>query len=184
MPPRTRASAAAEPVTRPPVEFHASCVVDGSAQLTGTYLIRIGANSIVHPKARLNSTNGPITIGESCIINERCLIQAADASGIVLGDGVLVECNTIIEGKEVREGTDVEVGVRIGKGAVVGKHCKLCPMTEVMEQEVLPDYTVIYGYNERRKDVSGNEASRRKVHDRHIEALKILITSNHAKFKS
>ena len=57
-------------------------------------------------------------------------------------------------------------------------------MTEVMEQEVLPDHTVMYGYNERRMDASGSEVPRRKVLDKHIEALKILIVSNPAKFKT
>ena len=121
MAPRTRVSASSEQAVKPPVEFHPSCVVDGNAYLTGTHTITIGANSVIHPKARLNSTNGPIAIGESCIISERSLIQASDSSGIVVGDGVLVECNAILEGKDVGEGTDVEVGAKVGKGAVVGK---------------------------------------------------------------
>lgn len=57
-------------------------------------------------------------------------------------------------------------------------------MTEVAEQEVLPDYTVTYGYNERRMDASGSEGPRRKFLDKHIDALKLLITNNPAKFKS
>lgn len=121
MPPRTRTSAPVEPAAKPPVDLHSACVIDGNAQLTGTYLIRIGANTIIHPKARLNSANGPITIGESCIVSERCLLQPSDQGGLVIGDAVLVECNAVVEGKEVKEGTDVEVGVRIGKGAIVGK---------------------------------------------------------------
>jgi len=125
MPPRTRPPASAEPVAKPPVDLHPTCIIDGNAQLTGTYLIRVGANTIIHPKARLNSSNGPITIGESCIISERCLLQAADTNGLVVGDAILIECNAIVEGREVREGTDVEVGVRIGKGAIVGKVCTL-----------------------------------------------------------
>ncbi|RPB23274.1 hypothetical protein L211DRAFT_857697 [Terfezia boudieri ATCC MYA-4762] len=173
MPPRTRPSASTEPVSKSPVDLHPACVIDGTAQLTGTYLIRVGANTIIHPKARLNSSNGPITIGESCIISERCMLQAADTNGLVVGDAVSIECNAVVEGREVKEGTDVEVG-----------NCKLCPMTEVAEQEVVPDYTVMYGYSERRIDASGSEGARRKFLDKHIEALKALIVSNPAKFKA
>lgn len=57
-------------------------------------------------------------------------------------------------------------------------------MTEVAEQEVLPDYTVIYGYNERRTDASGSEGPRRKFLDKHIDVLKMLLTSNPGKFKT
>ena len=123
MPPRSRTSATVEQIAKPPVDLHPSCVIEGTAQLTGTHLIRIGANTIVHPRARLNSTHGPITIGEGCIISERCLIQPPDIGGVAVENGVLIECNAIVEGKEIREGTDVEVGVRIGKGAIVGKVC-------------------------------------------------------------
>ena len=57
-------------------------------------------------------------------------------------------------------------------------------MTEVAEQELLPDYTVTYGYRERRMDASGSEGARRKFLEKHIEALKVLIVSNPAKFKT
>ena len=64
------------------------------------------------------------------------------------------------------------------------QNCKLCPLTEVAEQEVLSDYTVLYGYNEKRVDQSGSEGPRRKVLNKHLEALKLLMISNPAKFKA
>lgn len=57
-------------------------------------------------------------------------------------------------------------------------------MSEVGEQEVIADHTVLYGYNERRIDRSGSEAARKRLHDKHIEALRVLVASNTAKFRS
>ena len=120
MPPRSRASASTELAPKAPVDFHPTCIVDGNAVLTGTCLISIGAGTIIHPRAKLNSAYGPIAIGENCIISERCLIQPTDTSGIIIGNTVLIECNAVVEANSIGDGTDIEVGVRIGKGAFIG----------------------------------------------------------------
>lgn len=120
MPPRSRISVE---VPKPPVDFAPSIVVAETASLAGTHRIRIAANTVIHPRAKLNSALGPITIGRHCIISERTQITAPDSQGLTIGDGVVVEVNAVVEAREVGEGTAVEVGVRIGKGAVVGKVC-------------------------------------------------------------
>lgn len=121
MPPRSRISVE---VAKPPVDFAPSIVVAETASLAGTHRIRIAANTVIHPRAKLNSALGPITIGRHCIISERTQITAPDSQGLTIGDGVVVEVNAVVEAREVGEGTAVEVGVRIGKGAVVGKVCR------------------------------------------------------------
>lgn len=122
MPPRSRISVE---VAKPPVDFAPSIVVAETAALIGTHRIRIAANTVIHPRAKLNSSLGPITIGRHCIISERTQITAPDGQGLTIGDGVVVEVNAVVEAREVGEGTAVEVGVRIGKGAIVGKVCRL-----------------------------------------------------------
>ncbi|KAH0611966.1 uncharacterized protein H6S33_010018 [Morchella sextelata] len=180
MPPK-RAPA---PEIKPPVDFSPSIVLADSASLTGTHRVRIASNTVVHPRAKLNSTLGPITIGRSCIIGERTQLVAPDAQGLTIGDGVVVEVNALVEAREVGEGSTVEVGVRVGKGARVGKHCKLAPLTRVADGEVLEDYTVLYGAGERRMDKSGQEGARRKLLEMHVESLRVLIPSNASKWMS
>ncbi|RPB11900.1 hypothetical protein P167DRAFT_553755 [Morchella conica CCBAS932] len=169
MPPK-RAPA---PEIKPPVDFSPSLVLADSATLTGTHRIRIGANTVVHPRCKLNSTLGPITIGRSCIISERTQLVAPDAQGLAIGDGVVVEVNALVEAREVGEGSTVEVG-----------HCKLAPLTRVADGEVLEDYTVLYGAGERRIDKSGQEGARRKLLEMHVESLRVLIPSNASKWMS
>lgn len=123
MPPKTRPPAVE--IAKPPVDFAPSIVVADSAALSGTHRIRIAANTVIHPRAKLNSSLGPITIGKSCIISERTQLSAPDSQGLTIGDGVVVEVNAVVEAREIGEGTAVEVGVKVGKGAVVGKVCSL-----------------------------------------------------------
>ncbi|KAI4178981.1 MAG: hypothetical protein L6R41_008107, partial [Letrouitia leprolyta] len=51
-------------------------------------------------------------------------------------------------------------------------HCKIGPLCTVAPYEVIPDHTVIYGYNQRRIDRSGMEDMRAKVVEQHVEVLK------------
>ncbi|RPB03953.1 hypothetical protein L873DRAFT_1668434 [Choiromyces venosus 120613-1] len=169
MPPKPRPT---EPISKPPTTLASSIVIAEGASLTGTYPIKIGANTVIHPRAKLSSAHGPITIGESCIICERTLISPPDAGGLVIGDGTVVEVNAVVEGS-VGTGSVVEVG---------GRNCKLGPLTKVLDGEVVEDNTVIYGSGQRRVDVSGTESARRRLLERHIESLRVLIPSNPSKF--
>ncbi|PWW77287.1 hypothetical protein C7212DRAFT_185576 [Tuber magnatum] len=167
MPPKSRPS---EAVAKPPTTLASSVVIAETASLTGTFPIKIGANTVIHPRAKLASAHGPITIGEHCIICERTHIYPPDAEGLVIGDGTVVEVNAVVEGS-VGAGSVVEVG-----------NCKLGPLTKVLEGEVIEDNTVIFGSGQRRIDASGTADARRRLLERHIESLRVLIPSNPSKF--
>ena len=51
------------------------------------------------------------------------------------------------------------------------------------EDEVLPDYTVLYGNGMRRLDVSGVEDLKLKMVAKQVEVFRKLIPSNLAKFQ-
>lgn len=54
------------------------------------------------------------------------------------------------------------------------QYCKIGPLCTVAAYEIIPDYTVLYGYNERRIDRSsrGMEGFRRKAVEQQVEVLK------------
>lgn len=117
----------APPAPKPPTSLSSTLTIADQASLIGTYLITIGGHSIIHPRTKLNSTYGPITIGSSCIISERCQIglaantDANEGEGVVIENGVVIEVGAVVEAKRVGEGCVIEVNARIGKGAVLGK---------------------------------------------------------------
>lgn len=121
----------APPPPKPPAAISSSVTIADNASVTGTYLISIGSLTVVHPRTKLTTLYGPLTVGKNCIISERCNIglQSAGGEGIVvgegvaIGDGVVIEVGAVVEGKEIGDGCIVEVGAKIGKGAVVGKVC-------------------------------------------------------------
>jgi dynactin 6 len=112
---------------KPPTSLASSLIIAEHASLTGTHLITLGSNTVVHPRARFNSAHAPITVGSNCIICERSLIgfqsdaAANEVKGAVIENGVVIEVGAVVEARTVGEGTVIEVQAKIGKGAVLGK---------------------------------------------------------------
>ncbi|KAK4195201.1 trimeric LpxA-like protein [Triangularia verruculosa] len=175
---------------KPPVRFSSSITIADSALLTGTNLITISTESVIHPRAKLDSLAGCITIGRRCVVHERTTLGAIGTSGkvteqaVTLGDYVTVEVAASIEAGNtiIGEGTTVGVGARIGAGAFIGKHCTLTPHTEIRAGEVVPDFTVVYSNGMRRMDKRGVADLKNKGQARQIDVLRRMIPSNPAKF--
>jgi dynactin 6 len=194
-----------------PVNFSSSITIADTSILTGGHTINISSESVVHPRARLDSANGRVTIGRRCIIHERTHIGAAGtdhtpgAFGVQLDDYVTVEVSAVIESGEtsISEGTVIGIGSRIGKGAKIGKvcpylrirgqlalhanaflqHCTITAKSIIQPGEVLADHTVVYANGTRRVDRRDINELKNKAQARQIEILRRLIPSNPAKFK-
>lgn len=117
-----------------PVRFSSSLVIADSAILTGAHTIQLRTESLVHPRAKIESLAGAVDIGKRCIVHERTLVGAlpagdsrAGSSGggaaVTIMDYCTVEVGSTVEagGTVIGEGTIVGVGSRIGSGATVGK---------------------------------------------------------------
>ena len=110
-----------------PTSLHSSIVIADNASMTGTNLVTLGPNTVIHPRARINSLFGPVTVGSTCIVSERCqiglqsppLLEQKD--GVVIEKGVLIEVGAVVEAKHIGEGSVIEINAKVGKGAVVGK---------------------------------------------------------------
>lgn len=115
------------PAPKPPTSLDPNVIISEQAYLTGKRLISIGSNTVIHPRCKLNSTYGSITIGNCCIISERCRIglqsepSRVDADKIVIENGVVIETGAIVEACRIGEGSVIEVNSKIGKGAILGK---------------------------------------------------------------
>lgn len=96
----------------------------------------LGADSVIHPRARIESAEGNVVIGRRCIVSERSIVGAAgsaaagqarvdrgDEGGVLLGDYVRIEVGAVVEagGTVIGDGCTLGVGSRVGKGAVLGK---------------------------------------------------------------
>ncbi|KAI4258698.1 MAG: hypothetical protein LQ352_001124 [Teloschistes flavicans] len=172
----------------PPTTLPSTSTISPLATTSGTHPLTIGQNTYIQVRAHLSTDHGPVTIGSGCVIGEYSTVGlqqqdsekddetidddvgAGPGEGVVIEDHVVIEAKAVIEGgTRIGEGTMVECGAKIGKGARVGK---IAPLCSVPPGEVVPDYTVIYGFNERRIDRSVPEAVRVRTAEALVEVLK------------
>ncbi|KAF7234027.1 hypothetical protein EG68_10651 [Paragonimus skrjabini miyazakii] len=119
-------------------------VVCSECELSGE--VTIGANTIIHPKARIIAEAGPIHIGAFNLIEEQVqIINRVPDSVMKIGDHNVFEIGAQCEAIEVGDNNVLEaksvVGprVRITNGCVIGSMCSLT------SDETLPECMVIYG---------------------------------------
>ncbi|KIW24269.1 uncharacterized protein PV07_09996 [Cladophialophora immunda] len=60
--------------SRPPVTLGQTTHLDPGAYVRGTHAITVGEHDLVHPRAQLVAVHGPLSIGDKCIISEKCII--------------------------------------------------------------------------------------------------------------
>ncbi|KAK8045266.1 trimeric LpxA-like protein [Apiospora rasikravindrae] len=177
-----------------PVNLSSSVVIHDNAVLTGNHTINISSETVIHPRNKLDSSHGRVTIGRRCIIHERVVIGAPSADptkgefGVTLEDYVTVEVAAVIESgcTTIGEGCLIGVGARIGRGAKLGKHCQHCTITArsvIQPGEQLPDYTVLYSNGTRRTDKRGVTDLKNKAQARQIDVMRRLIPTNLNRFK-
>ncbi|KAF3761606.1 trimeric LpxA-like protein [Cryphonectria parasitica EP155] len=175
-----------------PVRFSSSLVIADSAILTGTHTITLRTESLVHPRAKIESQIGPIDVGKRCIVQERTHVGAAgsvgvaadEAQGVTIYDYCTVQAGAVVEagGTVVGEGTLVGVGARVGRGARIGNWCTISPRTIVPPGTQIDDFTVVFSNGQQRRDRRDVKDIRKRQQIRQLEVLQKLIPSNPAKF--
>jgi len=159
---RVSSSAATAPA-KPSLTIHPSATIADTALLHGTYQISIGAGVVVHPRARLYSYDGPIVIGDGCVIGEKSTIgspttassemsspppPSAEVSRVTirLSSSVIVApLATILSGAHIRSAAVIESLAIEHSYASVGAHSKVCSGCEIPENSVVDDWTVVWG---------------------------------------
>ncbi|KAL6852402.1 hypothetical protein ACO1O0_006946 [Amphichorda felina] len=138
------------------------------------------AETVIHPRARFDSTLGSILIGR-----RPQDLQSASAGGVSVGDYVIIEVGSQIEtgGTEIGEGTVIQIGSKIGSGAKIGKNCTITPRSTVAPGEILPDQTVVYSNGQRRTDRRRILEARKVALLKQINVVRKMIRSDPDKFR-
>ncbi|KAH7161543.1 trimeric LpxA-like protein [Dactylonectria macrodidyma] len=177
---------------KPPVNFSSSLTISDNAILQGIHSITMQAETVVHPRSRVESHLGSILIGRRCLVHEQSHLGARPADldtakpgGVALADYVTVEAGCVIEagGTEIGEGSIIQAGAKIGSGARIGKNCTITPMTVVPPGTILPDSTVIFSNGTKRIDQRDISDQKKLALIKQLAVLRKMIRSNPDKFK-
>ncbi|EHA18486.1 hypothetical protein ASPNIDRAFT_225614 [Aspergillus niger ATCC 1015] len=161
---------------RTPITAHPSATISESLLIQGSHPISIGASTIIHPRARIYSYEGPVIIGNGCIISEKSVIGSAPtptsttsttsggiaskdegsilpiriSNSVTIGPGA-----QILPGAHIHSSSSVEARAVIGRRSVVGSHCRVCAGVEVGDGDGIADWMVVWGGGRRRRRAVG-----------------------------
>lgn len=158
-----------------PVKADATATIADSVVFHGTYPVTIGAGTVVHPRARFYAFEGPIYVGDSCIICEKAVIGAGpnpssrSASPSRTADTDITSSesgaetpkkeaatrisyfvtvgplSTIEPGAHIHSSASIEALAIIRRGADVGSHSKVCSGVEIAASGPVGEWVVAWG---------------------------------------
>ncbi|RDW65854.1 transferase hexapeptide domain protein [Aspergillus mulundensis] len=165
-PPHHRPSATQAPAAGAPRVAPAKLSADPSAIIAeqtyfcGPYPISIGRGTVIHPRVRICATEGPIKIGEGCIISEKSVIGTypaptnagseagshSDERAIVVSNNVVIGAQVMVHpGVRVHSFAVVDNQVVVGRGVDVGGHAKVCARCELVSGARVKEWSVVWG---------------------------------------
>ena len=190
--PSKRPSSSTVPVVKPQCKIHSTAVVADKAQITGSHLVEIGENVIIHPHAKIKAEYGNVFIGKGSMIAEKAIVGPLEGDGemdVVLGEGVSIETGALVEAKKIGDHTTIEVNSKIGAGALIGRWCKVAPLCEVGDAELLDDFTVVFGDGHKGRRIDVVLRDKKEVRDAKLkgkamemEVLRALIPDGSVKW--
>jgi len=140
--------------------------------------ITIGSGTVVHPKAAIFALGGPIIIGTNCILEEGTIVVNRKKEIMRIGDdnlfeiGCRVECPFVGDSNTVSTRSRLHHTVRLSSFCVIGAGCLVVPT----EDELLPEYTVIYGTNCERNTWTGRgKIQETDLRRKHAEYLREML---------
>ncbi|EED17411.1 transferase hexapeptide domain protein [Talaromyces stipitatus ATCC 10500] len=184
------------PPPRAPVSVHSTTTVSETTAFHGTYPITIGSGTVIHPRVRIQAFEGPVQIGDGCIIGEKTIIgdiKESTSAPTSTSDGILTRISssvvigpqtTIRTGAYIRSAAVVDSLATINRHATIGSHSKICSQCEISEGTVVEDWMVIWaagtgsiGQRKRRRFVgpAAEEHGGHRPNAKRIEDARLLV---------
>ena len=120
-----------------------SAYIAAEATLIGHVVVGEGAS--IWSGAVVRGDNEPITIGDTCNIQEGAVLHADPGFPLDIGPNVSVGHQAMLHGCTVGEGTLIGIQAVVLNGAVIGKRCLVGAGAIVTERKTFPDRSLILG---------------------------------------
>ena len=121
--------------------IHPTCFISEACYIVGD--VEIGENSSVWPGAVIRGDYGKITIGNSSVIQDNCVIHCDDY--LHIGDNVSVTHGAVIHGHRVGNNVLMGINAVILEEAEVGSYCLIAAGAVVRARAMIPDESLVIG---------------------------------------
>lgn len=163
----------------PPVSISSQSHLDPACYVKGSHLLTIEANVVIHPRCRLYTDQGKITVHAGSILLERCIVGVdkelnpepktgqdkqddagtpdSDSSAgptsnkdAVIGPYAYLHSSVKLQPPcKIGEYSVLESGVVVHPSCSIGSHSKICAGITLPRGTIVPDWTVVYGLDGR-----------------------------------
>ncbi|XP_026472716.1 lutropin-choriogonadotropic hormone receptor-like [Ctenocephalides felis] len=112
--------------------------------------ITIGVGCVLHPKACIIASAGPVVLGDNCIVEEYASIIYKSTDGkpappLIIGSNNVFEVGCTVYSHEIGENNIFEIKCVVGSGIRIKNKCVIGPGCVLDGKRTLEDNTVIYG---------------------------------------
>ncbi|XP_065388626.1 dynactin subunit 6-like [Macaca fascicularis] len=119
--------------------------------------LRRGAQSVIHPKARIIAEAGPIVIGKGNLIEEQALIINAPSDNItpdtedpepkpmIIGTNNVLEVGCHSQAMKMGDNNVIELKAYVGRNGILTSGCLTGACCNLDTFKVIPENMVIYG---------------------------------------
>ncbi|KAK9372315.1 trimeric LpxA-like protein [Lipomyces chichibuensis] len=123
---------------------------------TQNIILKVGDHSIVHPRVRIgtqptsrsNDSEKPslVEIGDYTIISDRCSIEVAQISPVVIGNYTYIDPGARVEaGVTVGDFCILGAGCVIGRKSRIGNSCRIAAGAKIGTSTIIPPRSVVVG---------------------------------------
>lgn len=148
----------------PPVNISSQAYLDPACYVKGQHLLTIEQGAVIHPRCRLYTDTGKVSLGSDCLLLERCMIgfdkeynpaqssSPAEPGDITIGSRTYLHSAVKLQPPcSVGECSILEAGVQLLPSCNIGNHVKICAGITLPANTTIPDWTVVYGLNGTRR---------------------------------
>ena len=185
----------------PPVDISSQAHLDPACYVKGNHLLTIEAGTILHPRCRLYTDRGKVTVQSGSVLLERCIIgidkelsparekvspkDEVDSMDITIGPRAYLQSSVKLQPPcSIGEDAILESGVVLQIGCAIGAHSKICAGVNLPPHTTISDWTVVYGHNgqmRRKRQRNLAEDSRIDGINRERQGMEALLKTNATK---
>ena len=114
-----------------------------SADVIGSVIIH--NHVIILPHAVVRADNTALEIGENTNIQDGAVLHTDPDMPMQVGRSVTIAHHTMVHARAVGDYSVVAIGAKILNNAVIGKHCLIAANAMVLENQHIPDGSLVMG---------------------------------------
>lgn len=114
-----------------------------SADVIGSVIIH--NHVIILPHAVVRADNSAIEIGENTNIQDGAVLHTDPDMPMQVGRNVTIAHHAMVHARAVGDYSVVAIGAKILNNAVIGKHCLIAANAMVLENQHIPDGSLVMG---------------------------------------